>query len=268
MSLHGLSVLVTRPTGPAERLADTIRQAGGRAICFPLLQIEAIDDPVSLRNLSARIKQLAQYQLAIFISTNAARLALPWLQDLWPVLPAGLSLLAIGPATAAELAPLRTEVNIAPGGVRSEDLLQLAALQDPRNRRVVIFRGEGGREVLAEVLQQRGATVDYVELYRRRAVQYPAGKLQEVIRRESVNAIIVTSIQSFANLCEQLGPPLGSNNSQWGLVPLLVPSARVADAAMSAGFSRVINVNAADDQAMLAGLEGLARHLDADATGQ
>ncbi|MEX2130279.1 MAG: uroporphyrinogen-III synthase [Pseudohongiellaceae bacterium] len=260
MSLEGINVLVTRPAGQAEVLADAICRAGGKAVLCPLMSIEPVAEPESVKQIADRIARLDQYQLAIFVSSNAARLALPWINQFWPVLPPGLVFLAIGPATAAELDSLQCEIQTANGGVSSEDLLRLPLLLEVAGRKIVIFRGVGGRELLADTLRQRGAIVDYIELYHRMAPLLPPQTIQNLILEEDINVIVVTSGQILEELQRQLGSIADSNNSFWGLIPLLVPSARVAQQAIAAGFTRVINVNSAEDTAIVASLASLASH--------
>lgn len=261
MSLAGMNILITRPAAQSAGLASLVSKAGGHPVIFPLLTIDAVTDPRSLLVLERRIKQLDRFQFAIFVSSNAARLAVPLIRKYWDFLPADLTLLAIGPSTARELASLQKEVVTAEGGVQSEDLLQLPLLRQLAGKNVLIFRGSGGRELLAETLRERGAVVDYLELYRRGTPPIAPGQLARLLQAESVNTIVITSSQALQSLCDALGPLSDSNNTNLGLIPLLVPSERVAGQALAAGFSNIININSADDQGMLAGLRSIASHL-------
>ncbi|MFM1897525.1 MAG: hypothetical protein RLZZ385_2599 [Pseudomonadota bacterium] len=259
--LSGLRVLVTRPQDQAATLAAAIGEAGGVAVLAPLMRIEPLADPSSQQHIRQRIQQLDHYDLVIFISTNAARLGAGWIDRYWPQLPQGLTLVAIGPATARELQALDGAITVAPGGMRSEDLLSLPVLTAVQGKRILVMRGRGGREVLADTLRLRGARVDYVELYERHPVNYPLGSLPALLRDRQVNVLTVTSSEILSALVTALVTPQGnppdSNVGPWGLLPLLVPSERVQAAAHEAGFTTVINVHGADEEAMLQGLRSL-----------
>ena len=169
--LHGWRVLVTRPAAQAERLSDLIQKRGGEALQLPVIEISPPADPPGTENLLCRI---GNADLGIFVSRNAVT----WTWKLLGEnrgLPGNIRLLAVGEGTAAELSRAGfDDVAHAGGTSDSEALLQLPELQEERVRgkHVLIFRGMGGRELLADTLRQRGATVEYIEVYRRTAPSY------------------------------------------------------------------------------------------------
>ena len=263
MNLAGIKVLITRPQQQAEELARSVAAAGGNPLVVPLITITALDDEASLARLGQHMQALDLYHALIFVSSNAARHAVPWIQRFWPEVPPALDLIAVGASTAAALNPLHCRVQTAAPGAGSEELLSMPVLQDVKGKRIGICRGQGGRELLATELRKRGATVEYLELYRRDPVTLAPGQLNTVLAQEKVQAIVVTSGQILQTLSQECGCSAGSNNSQAGLIPLLVPSVRVAEQAAAQGFSRVLLVNGADDAAILSGLETVARqHLE------
>ena len=104
---------------------------------------------------------------------------------------------------------------------------QSRALGDVRGKRVRIVRGNGGRETLADTLRERGAIVDYLEVYARRLPAYSAGELDTLEKRwqsGGIDAVVVMSVQSLRNL-ERL-QPLACRESLAGTV-LVTPAARV-----------------------------------------
>jgi len=130
---------------------------------------------------------------------------------------------SVGAATAQVLADQGLDVHYPPSGDDSEALLALPALREAIARtdaRVLILRGEGGRELLAERLREQGASVDYLELYRRFLPAYDPGVLMQRIQLERLNGLVVSSGQGFLHL-QALA---GSDWPQVARLPLFVPT--------------------------------------------
>lgn len=164
--LAGMRVVVTRPAQQAQALCALIERAGGRAELFPVLEIAP---PADARPAEAVIERLGSYDIAVFVSRNAVHRGMALVAERGRDL-RGLLVLAVGSGTAAALhAQGIGDVLCPQGDERSEGLLGLGVLTEPavRGKRVVIFRGEGGRALLGDVLSARGAEVDYAEVYRR-----------------------------------------------------------------------------------------------------
>lgn len=249
LPLAGRHIVVTRPAQQAEPLAVAIEAAGGVAVRFPVLAIIDLDD---LQPVLAAADRLDDYDLAVFISPNAVDKALNLIaaRRAWP---ARLRAATVGRSSEQALARHGIGQVIAPRGrFDSEALLALPELQAERvaGRRVVIFRGEGGRELLADTLGERGAQVDHVECYRRGKPNLDAAPLLKLWARGELDAITVTSSEGLRNLYDMVGK-LGQ---QWLRdTALFVPHARIAEQASALGLRRAI-VTAAADEGVLAGL--------------
>ncbi|MEK6662732.1 MAG: uroporphyrinogen-III synthase [Pseudomonadota bacterium] len=245
--LAGLGILVTRPAHQSEHLANLIRQAGGNPILFPALEIVDIPD---LQPLNALIDRLDQFDLAIFISPNAVNKAMNLIRARRK-LPASLQIAAIGKGSAKVLAQFGVKNVITPQQrFDSEALLELPELQAVTDKRIVIFRGDGGRELLGDGLTRRGAQLEYAECYRRQKPQVDNGKLLYLWARNELHAITVTSSEVLHNLFDLVGK-LGQ---QWlKKTPVFVPHERIAEAAREMGLEKVF-VTEAGDEAMVAGL--------------
>jgi uroporphyrinogen-III synthase len=237
-------LLLTRPAEDSAALAGVLAQDGVHSSCLPLLSIEAL--PLGGEQLE-RVRQFHRYDLVIVVSKPAARLgvgALPKAQAqaaLW---------FAVGAGTAQVLIDQGLNVHFPAQGDDSEALLRLPALLAQLDRpapRVLIMRGEGGREWLAEQLRARGATVDYLELYRRQLPEYPAHTLRERVAVERLNGVVVSSGQGFEHLCQLAGEEDGPLLRR---LPLFVPSQRVAEMAIAAGSENVINCGGASALAL------------------
>ncbi|MDN5863028.1 MAG: uroporphyrinogen-III synthase [Salinisphaera sp.] len=158
-----------------------IEQAGYTAQAVPTLEIVAAADPDTLA-LQAK-RQLTAATMAVFISRNAV----DWLWRL-PVdsmrLLNDCRLFAVGPATAARLHEYGlTQVATPEVGADSESLLALRLLAAPHNEQILIVRGCGGRELIATTLRERGAVVEYLEVYERRAHAGTAARLPQLWRQ-------------------------------------------------------------------------------------
>lgn len=245
--LAGVGILVTRPAHQSEHLANLIRQAGGNPILFPALEIVDIPD---LQPLNALIDRLDQFDLAIFISPNAVNKAMNLIRARRS-LPASLKIAAIGKGSAKVLAQYGVQDVITPKQrFDSEALLALPDLQSVAGNRIVIFRGDGGRELLGDELSRRGAQQEYAECYRRQKPQADNGKLLYLWARNELHAITVTSSEVLHNLFDLVGK-LGQ---QWlKKTPIFVPHERIAEAAREMGLQQVF-VTEAGDEAMVAGL--------------
>jgi len=235
--LEGRGVLVTRPREHAQGLAALIESGGGSALVFPAIEIEDLPD---LRPILALIDRLDDFDLAIFISPSAVHKALnlvrsrrgarPW--------PPRLRVAAVGRGSRRELERQGIGGVVAPQAhADSESLLALPELTDVGGRRIVIFRGDGGRELLGDTLAARGAAVEYAECYRRARPRADSAPLLATWARGGVDAVTVSSAQGLANLFDMLGK-LGQ---QWlRTTPLFVPHPRVAEAAARLGVGKVI----------------------------
>lgn len=239
--LQGRRILVTRPAAQSAALAALIAEQGGAAICFPLIDILPVDDWQPLDNAVARLDLFA---LAIFISPNAVESSLPRLLAVrsWP---AGLQAAAIGPGTVSRLADFGiTEVIVPQGRYDSEALLALPSMQADcvAGKQVLILRGNGGREVLAETLRARGAAVECVTCYRREAPS-DGTVVMSLLRNNGLDALTLSSSEGLRNLLDLLDT--GSRELLLAL-PVFVPHQRIAEEAARLGLRRVVLTGPAD----------------------
>ena len=250
-----LRVLVTRPAGQAQALCELIEASGAHAIPLPAIEILPASDATAV---AAAADTLEQYDLAVFISINAVNTGLAAIleQRSWP---AGVALATVGPASQHAVEAMGLAVDLVPEhDYSSEGLLALEALQDMRGKRVVIFRGNGGRDTLHDTLRSRGARVDYVEVYRRACPQ-DGSQLQSLLQQDGVDVITATSNETLQNLFDMAGPgcqPLLRK------IPLVIPGKRQAELAARLGFTQgaVIAGHASAD-AMAAAVDELAASL-------
>ena len=244
--LAGRRILVTRPRAQAEGLAALIRKEGGEPILFPAIEIGDLAD---LSAFHAIVDRLEEFDLAIFISPTAVQRALDLLRTRrngrpWP---ARLQVAAIGRGTARELERSGFAEVLAPATeADSESLLALPALPVVAGTHVVVFRGQGGREVLGDTLAARGARVEYAECYRRvrpaQEVSSPAWA------NRALDAVTVSSSESLANL----DALLGAWRRDWlQESPLFVSHPRIAEEAERLGARETVVAGPGDREISL-----------------
>ena len=248
--MSGWRLLLTRPAEECAALAATLEEQRIHSASLPLLAIEALAETPQQR---MTMLELDRYAAVVVVSKPAARLTLELLRRYWPQQPAGQAWFSVGAATGAILADYGLDVSWPAVGDDSEALLALPRLADAisgPDPKVLILRGEGGRELIADTLRARGAHVDSLELYRRYLPDYPCDRLMKLVRSERLNAMVVSSGQGLQSLRELAG-------FDWSALrelPLFVPSPRVAEMAAALGAKRIVDCRGAGTAALLAAL--------------
>ena len=242
-TLLGRRIVVTRPVAQAGVLVQMIGERGGEAVLFPLIEVGPADND-ALAQLDAMVARLDDYAIAVFISPNAVEYSVPGILErrAWP---ARLQAAAIGPGTTAQLAVHGIDEVIAPSArFDSESVLELPELQSERvaGKRVLILRGNGGRELLADTLRQRGAEVDCVTCYRR-SPPVDGSALVSRLRNNTLDALTISSSEGLRNLLTLLDTDAIERLRR---LPLFVPHPRIAEAATESGLSNVVLTAPAD----------------------
>lgn len=248
-SLNNIGIAITRPVEQAKKLNALISQHGGAAISFPLIDIVPLADYSQFDNT---LNKIDNHDWAIFISSNAVQNGMPRLLSKFNPLPPQLQFAAIGPATAAELTQMGApEVLIPQHRFDSESLLSLPEMQAMQGKRVMIFRGIGGREVLADTLKARGAQVTFAECYQRVNPQSDCLLLEQLWQNKQCHAIVVTSSEAMRHLLE-----MTNNGSDTWIrnIAICVNHARIAEEALLTGATglHLTIADAPGDEAMLA----------------
>lgn len=254
--LAGLHIIVTRPQAQAEAWAESLVEAGASVSLLPLMAIVPVQDEAHIRAIKNCILDFDVYQKAIFVSQNAVEQGFAWLENYWPQLPMGIEYFAVGETTAKLLQSYGVIVadlaQAQEGSMTSETLLQSPHLQRVAGERIIIFRGLGGRPHIGETLVERGARVDYCELYQRSLPSGAAAQAAQLLRETTAQQTIISlhSGEAFTNLLSVLEQAdVGETVRQQ--LGLLVPSERVAEQAAAAGFGKIYTAENATDKCML-----------------
>ena len=233
-TLSGKTIWVTRPAQQAGELCRMIAQRQGAPVLLPTLVIR----PVSADVCSADNRQwLARADIIIFISKNAVVHACDLFLNLVDML-RDKTALAVGQATARCLSELgfRQVGQVGSGG--SDALLRLPVLsaEQVRGKRVVIVRGQGGRETLRSTLLARGAEAGYLEVYRREKPTISQADMNKFWHDQTPDIVIITSLAGLDNLVELTPDEQGERLLETGLV---VMSDRICQQAAQSGFKRI-----------------------------
>ena len=233
LSLQGYKVWVTRPEGQANKLIKLIEAAGGEAIHFPVIEIHTVENAGQRTN---ELQGLAGCYAVIFVSRSAVKHAFSLVPDLSKVINTSV-VIAVGAGTGAELASCGVaNVVTCPSGSGSEAVLQLADLQPEniRSKRLVIIRGEGGRELLKDSLSEHSCKVDYIEVYKRVLPAISVAQSKKVWQENKPDVIVVTSVEGLHNLIKLI-PEV--DHSALFNTPLVVVSERMQKEAKTMGFT-------------------------------
>ena len=255
--------LVTRPEGSAQALIAGLNRLGFTVTHLPMLALEPIDPlPPAERQ---RILDLDLYQHLVFISANAARFGLAAIDDCWAQYPTGQQCWAVGESTARTLEAVGLAVNRPEHDMSSEGLLALEGLQAVAGDKVLIIKGEGGRDTLRRQLQARGAMVHTLSCYRRVAPDYRDSDVLRHLCEEPPGLVLISSGEGLGNLSRLLQP---RENTNLASIALIVPSARVAEEAAQLGWRCVSCADNAADASMLDAAERWARRSESEGAGE
>lgn len=245
--------LVVRPEPQNHALCETLRAAGHRPVAAPLVSFAP---GTELKQAPVLLNQLGHGDYVIAVSVQAVNFADNALKSCglnWP----DVTYVAVGEATGRAFSAVGVTNALVPDDPRSEGMIALPELQHPAGRRVVILRGDGGRDMMAPALTRRGAQVTYCEVYRRCYRDDAGGQQVKQWQRLGVDSIIITS----GGLLQHLFQLAAGSAKDWLLDRLvIVPSIRVAEQAKALGFTHIINAKGASDSALLSALDERKRN--------
>lgn len=239
--LDGLTVVVTRPVTQAEATAHCLREAGAKVILYPVLEITPL--PLSAIEKTFARDDWQRANAVIFVSANAASRGAQVIKH-YGGFPVGITLYAIGKMTADALQDSlepHSSINIQSpsSGNDSEALLAMSALQDVAGQHIIIACGRseaGGRRLLQQTLNERGAIVTLLICYERKGLAVTSAEqhgLEAQLQSAGLTAFLALSVETLDSLMENL-----RNTSGWQRCPILVPHPRVAEAARERGWTR------------------------------
>lgn len=247
-------VIVTRPHAQAEAWCDYWRAQGVATLALPVLDIVPVADEAQQQKIRTQILALDEHDFLIFVSQNAVSHAWDWIDANWPQFPMGVQCLAVGMKTQQALAerlavhgyPMTQEID-AHSSMDSESLLDLPELQHVGGKKILIFRGCGGRTKLQETLQARGAQARHCELYQRCVPEQAAQQIADAQLDPEHDIVALFSGESLENFCQAVTAHALPN---WQHINVVVPSQRVQQQATNLGFTHIHAAENATENAM------------------
>lgn len=230
--INNIGVLVTRPEYQAGPLVTNLSQRGFQPYLFPTIEILPSEN---LAHQQTCVELLDKENIALFVSANAVKYSGELLRTYWPTQPTGLQIAAIGPATKEALSQLGYKVHIMPEKeFSSEGLLAHPAFQDVFDTAITLFKGLGGREILTNTLQDRGALVRECICYERKMPQSDVDPLLAALEQGALQVAICTSGESLTNLYKMV-----ANHGAEALnrLQLLLMSERLVPVARELGYT-------------------------------
>ncbi|MCZ6723476.1 MAG: uroporphyrinogen-III C-methyltransferase [Gammaproteobacteria bacterium] len=242
--LRGQCILNTRPLHQQNELNALLESGGASVLAFPAIEIVECEVTEFHRNLS---KNIGHYDIAIFVSRNAVDGAFGFLIE--GQLPVNLQLGVIGQGTYRALADRVDDLDqrlILGHPYNSEGLLACPELHQVEGRKILILRGQQGRNLLGDELRARGATVSYCEVYRRRKPDYAANAFDLLTATQFPTLAVFTSNEGMHNAMAAIS---GSARREILDIPWLLISERMRESALDLGHNAVIIIAAnADDE--------------------
>lgn len=247
-TLKNLKVLVTRPKQQTELLCQGIRERGGIAIAFPTIEIVEV---LQVGNLKTRLKDYLDCEIAVFTSANAVEVLFHYLKVCSYSFPVTIQCAAVGEATARKLQEKHVKSIFPSKTFNSEALLEIPLLKDVAGKKISLFRGEGGRKILAQELKKRGGLVNEVVVYKRE--QPHINILEWLPTLREIDVIVVTSSEGLHNFAEMTD----AIDNEWIKdKQLLVISPRIKTVAEKMGFTKEpLLATEASDHAIISCLE-------------
>lgn len=240
--------LITRPAGKADNLLASLDSDGIAYLYQPLITTTQ----VSIKPQDLQLLQ--QADAVIFVSVSAVSC----LQNQLEATQLRAPLFAVGQTTAAALQRWLAQPVTVPEDQRSEGLLQLPQLQQVNGKQIVVVRGNAGRELIKQSLVARGATVRYIQSYKRLPLPLDGALLCQQWQLAGIRCIVATSNE----ILQQLFSLIPAANQHWLLQrDWILVSPRMQESALALGIApeRITLAANANDSALLAAISQLKR---------
>ena len=240
-----MAVLVTRPGEQGLDLCRALSNSGVQSYHLPLIEIQ------HEQRLDGLCEQMKTVNIILAVSQHAVTAVNNYFEQQKEQWPAKVYF-AIGQKTAHALSMASQQKVHCPNINDSEHLLALPQLNNISNQKALILRGNGGRELIYKTLTQRGASVQYHQVYRRQKLAFDADRLIPIWEKNNVSQLVVTSKEQL----EHFTSKMTLDQRKWLYQRhLYVPSERIAKLAYQLGFTAITTTFGASNSALLAALQ-------------
>ncbi len=230
--LRGQVILNTRPAHQLAGLTLLLRQEAAEVLEFPAIEIVGPSESDFHRQLAQTIDS---YDLLLFVSRNAVDGAFNYIDG--AALKPSMRFGVIGAATREALAGHVTAAEdqlIESEPYNSEALLATDELNRVDGKRILIFRGQEGRNLLGDELADRGADVDYCEVYRRALPDCDPEDFNRLTGSIWPTLVVLTSNEGMHNLLQLVD---AAARRQLCATPWLLISERMRESALKLGHN-------------------------------
>jgi uroporphyrinogen-III synthase len=253
------TIVITRPSGQARQLSEalqiSLRKSGftsetsPKIISLPLLTIVPKNDEGLVNQITVALKTA---DLAIFVSPNAIECTMRLLGQAWqdfsdkrlPVGVMGGSSLAVLKNHGIGLESNPTTIILPQSNAQwdSEGLWAELQKQDSSwsSKRVIIFKGDGGRDWLAETLKQAGAQVEAFSVYARVPLDLNSPAWTDIHEMDFAESLWLLTSSEAVRYLGQAKLPLDAATA-------ICPHHNIADAAEQIGFGEVLACEPGDE---------------------
>jgi uroporphyrinogen III methyltransferase / synthase len=202
--LFGKGVVVTRAADQAGGFAATLAARGAQVYECPTIEIISPDDSAPL---DEAIFGLHYFDWLIFTSANAVLFFFSRLREL------GLDsraigacrVCAVGPKTAASLAPYGITPDLVPSDYKGEGVVEAFSALDMAGKRVLFPRADRAREVIPAGLVGMGAELVAPVAYRNITPSALPDRTLLALEEKRISCITFTSSSTVENLAGMVG---------------------------------------------------------------
>jgi uroporphyrinogen III methyltransferase/synthase len=164
--LFGQRIVVTRTRDQASKLSQELLERGAEVLEIPTIKIVP---PTDAQDLADAMLELNAYDWIIFTSPNGVKTFFEYFfkafDDMRDI--GGVRIAAVGPVTAAKLKELHLKVDLMPDEYVAKEIVKaFEKFESIDNLRILILRAEVANHELPKQLEEMGAIVDDVAVYK------------------------------------------------------------------------------------------------------
>jgi len=257
--LFGKRVVVTRARHQAAEFVSRLESLGAEVIEFPVIKIAELE---SYEMLDTALSYLREYHWLVFTSANAVDAFFRRFHQSGPVAATAalekIRVCAIGPATARQCAAYGVKVDLIPEKFVAESVAEALRASGIEGKRILLPRAAEARDALPRLLEECGAQVDVVPVYRTVLDDSHASAMRERLTSGEIDIITFTSSSTVRNFLKLVGEEVVREHAAKALIACIGPI--TAQTAADSG----LHVDVVAEEFTIEGLlQSLLQHLEA-----